>query len=448
MKNLYKFFGMLLLITACSEDLDQFPPNLAESSTLTSFANVLNAAYFYQHASVTPMAVMGDFRSDNMLMDEEPYPEFDRFTSGLTVHEDQFFAPFYRGLYKSILSANNVIENSENATEVGEAKFLRALSYFKLVLVFGDVPVNLSATPSTTDNSILERQPVDNIYNDVIIPDLTDAINALDVTIVNGRASRYAAQGLLGKVYMHRGNFSSAETHLAAVVNGAAAAGITLQANFADVFGDANDLNSEIIFATQISSTISDEYGFTEFVDWYGGADTKSSFPLDPDLIAAFNASSAAAGATDARGALTILETATDQGIGVKYPQNADVDWIELRLADVLLLYAEALNENADSQAARENAFNQLDALRVRAGLPVLDETDVAYDTQAEARAAIALERRVELALEGHRWFDLVRTGTVDAEMGQTIDPDYHVFPIPNSEVLASDGVITQNDGY
>ena len=71
--------------------------------------------------------------------------------------EDQFFGPFYTALYKSILSANNVIENSKDPTEVGEAKFLRGLSYFKLVRVFGDVTVNLSATPSTTDESILAR---------------------------------------------------------------------------------------------------------------------------------------------------------------------------------------------------------------------------------------------------------------------------------------------------
>ena len=55
---------------------------------------------------------------------------------------------------------------------------------------------------------------------------------------------------------------------------------------------------------------------------------------------------------------------------------------------------------------------------------------------------------RLELALEGHRWFDLVRTGTVDAAMGETINPQYHIFPLPQSEVLASDRVITQNPGY
>ena len=252
MKNIYIALVSLLLVTACENDLDQFPPNIASSGSLTDYAGVLNAAYYYQHGSVTPMAVMGDFRADNALMLEAPYTDFDEFNANLTSMEDQFFGPFYTAMYKSILSANNVIENSEDATEVAEAKFLRGLSYFKLVRVFGDVPVNLSATPDASDDSILERQAAADVYANVIIPDLEDAIAGLDAEIVNGRASKYAAQGILGKALVQMGDFGKAESHLAAVVNGAEAAGISLQANFEDIFGVDNDLNSEIIAAHQI----------------------------------------------------------------------------------------------------------------------------------------------------------------------------------------------------
>ena len=437
MKKLYIILGSLLFITACNNDLEQFPPNIESSDTLEDYDGVLNAAYFYQHGSATPMAVMGDFRADNALMIEPPYTEFDEYGPNLTAMEDQFFGPFYTALYKSILSANNVIENSSDATEVGEAKFLRALAYFKLVRVFGDVTVNLSASPSTTDASILERQPTADVYNSVIIPDLEDAIAVLGTEIVDGRASKYAAQGLLGKVYVQMGNFGSAESHLAAVVNGVDAVGISLQANFEDIFGEANDLNSEIIFATQISGSINDEYGFSEFWSWSGGLDTKSLEPLDPSLVAAFDASPG-----DLRAAVTI-DTATMAS--PKFPQTGgpEHDWIELRLADVILLYAEALNENGSSA---ETVLDLLDPIRTRAGLEPLDHT--ALNTQALVRQAIQDERRLELAFEGQRWFDLVRTGTVDAEMGETIDSRYYLFPIPVSEVLASFGVIKQNDGY
>ena len=442
MKSIYSSMLVLLLFAVSScEKLDQKPENLLSSDSVTDFDAILNAAYYYQLSSVTPMAVMGDFRADNAYMEEAPYTDFDEFTPNLISMETQFFRPFYSGLYKSILSANNVIDRSEDLTEIAEARFLRALSYFKLVQAFGDVPINLESQPNPSIGIDLSRQPVMKVYNEVIIPDLIAAINDLDPQITDGRASKYAAQGILGKVYMHMGDFTNAQIHLEAVVNGAAGAGIALQSDFGDIFGEANDLNPEIIFATQKSGSIEDEYLDSDFWSWYGGLDTKSLTPIDPaggpDIVAAFDASPG-----DLRRAVSI-DTSTMAS--PKYPQTGgpDHDWIELRLADVILLYAEALNENG---AAPSTALGQLDALRTRAGLAPLDPAML--NTQALVRDAIYKERRLEMAFEGQRWFDLVRTGTVDAEMGQTINSDYYLFPIPTSEILASFDEITQNPGY
>ena len=445
MKYINILLGSLLIMTACSTDLDQSPPNFASADSLTDFGGVLNAAYYYQLGSVTPLAVMAEFRSDNAKMFEAPYTEFDTFTSNLTTMEDQFFGPLYTAMYKSILSANNVIENSSNATEVAEAKFLRALSYFKLVRSFGAVTINVSAAPSLTDTSILQRQSADLVYDSIIIPDLNDAIAGLSSTIVDGRASKYAAQGLLGKVYATRGDYNNAATNLGAVVNGAAGAGISLKSNFSEIFGAANESgNSEIIYATRISGSIVDEYSFgSDFWNWFVGDDSKSDLPVDPDLVAAFDASDANGGGTDLRRAVTLSE---DGLKAVKFPKDGGLgsehDWIELRLADVILLYAEALNETGSSAST---VLALLDPIRTRAGLTSLVGT---VSSQADVKQAIADERRLEMAFEGQRWFDLVRTGTVNAEMGQSVDSNYHVFPIPVSEVLATGGVITQNDGY
>ena len=155
--------------------------------------------------------------------------------------------------------------------------------------------------------------------------------------------------------------------------------------------------------------------------------------PLDASLIAAFDASPG-----DLRRAVTIDEVVM---ASPKFPQTGgpDHDWIELRLADVILLYAETLNELGDTPAA----LVELNKIRSRAGLPNSTAT-----TQATVRTAIADDRRLELAFEGQRWFDLVRTGTADAELGETINSNFLLAPIPISEVLASGGVITQNDGY
>jgi len=433
----------VLLITSCENDLDQTPPNLVAANAITDYSQVLNAAYYYLTGAATPLAVMGDFRSDNMLMMEEPYPSFDRFNTDILEMDGLFFRPMYSNMYKAILSANNVIQNSNDPDEVGEAQFLRAFSYFKLVKVFGDVTVNLEPSPAVDDPSILPRQSAATVYNEVIIPDLQDAIMSLDNSgLATGRASQIAARALLGKVYMYIGDYQNAEVELATVINNAATAGVVLEADFANVVTDAS---SEVLFATQFSTSFVDAYTAlaTEFPAWFSGQDSKSDFPLDPDLAAAFDASSAAGGGTDLRKALTIDEEAR---IGVKYTGGLEQDFIELRLSDVLLLYAEAVNENADTDATREAALDVLDPIRVRAGLNVLDHT--VLNTQELVRQAIYDERRLELALEGERWFDLVRTGTVDAEMEQTIDPNYYLFPIPPSEVLATDGVITQNPGY
>ena len=440
MRKIYILLAALFIATACDSDLDQAPPNLASADSLTDFSGVLNAAYYYQLGSVTPLAVMGEFRSDNAVMDEAPYTEFDVFTANLTTMEDQFFGPLYTAMYKSILSANNVIENSTDATEIAEAKFLRALSYYKLVKSFGAVTVNLEASPSLTDTSILARVPAMDVYNNVVIPDLNDAISALSTTITNGRASKFAAQALLGKVYAAMGNYASAASNLGAVVNGASGAGISLEANFSDIFGFANEGNSEIIYATQVSSSIVDEYGFgSDFWNWFVGDDSKADFPVDSDLVAAFDASDAT-GATDLRRAVTLDAAGTT---AIKFPKDGgnggEHDWIEIRLGDVILLYAEALNENGDTAGA----LTQLNKIRNRAGLANSTAT-----SQADVRTAILNERRLELAFEGHRWDDLVRTNTVDAEMGTTVNSNYYLFPIPISEILATGGVITQNAGY
>jgi hypothetical protein len=443
MKYIYIALVAMLLMTACDNDLDQSPSLELEASNLEDYGPVLNAAYYYQTGDAMPQLVLGDFRADNMLMLENPFTSIDTYNADLGGGDmtGAFFLPLYSNLYKAILSANNVIDFSSDPTEVAEARFLRGLSYFKLVMVFGDVTVNLDPLPDPTDLSVLPRQRAADVYNNVIIPDFQAAISGLNNSgLATGRASKIAAQAFLGKVYMYRGDFSLAQTQLEAVVNGAAAAGISLENDFANV---VTDISSEIIFATQISSSVPNADGTTSastFVGWFAGNDTKSLTPLDPSLTAAFDASSAAGGGTDLRKELTINAAA---GKGVKYTGgNSDQDFIEMRLSDVILMYAEALNENGSAAAT---VLPLLDPIRTRAGLNSLTGT---VSTQADVRQVIADERRVELALEGHRWFDLVRTGTVDAAMGETISSNYYVFPIPNSEILASGGIITQNPGY
>lgn len=449
-KKILMLMVSMLFITACSIDLDQVPPNLADVDSLTEYEPVLFAAYGYHFDAVAAMAIFGDFRSDNALFDETPYTDFDVFgnnnlTSSMST---DFFGPFYTACYKSILSANGVINGSSDAGLVGEAKFIRALTYFKLVQVFGDVSVNLIGNPTVEQiaDFDLTRQPKNDVYNNIIIPDLQaakGALNASNAANANGRATSNAAQALLGKVYATMGNYSQAETELGAVISGAAGSGIKLELDYANIFGSDNDLNSEILFATQISSAVEiSTTGGELFTVWYAGNNSKADddAPMDQDLIDAFTASTG-----DLRTALTL----GSNNISVKYfsGSTSDADWIELRLTDVVMLYAEAMNENGSSA---EDVLEILDPIRTRAGLAPLDSSTI--NNKDLVRQAILDERRLEFACEGQRWFDLVRfdaakPGILSAEMGQTIDSKYHIFPIPNTEVTSFDEIV-QNDGY
>jgi len=443
MKNIFILMVAMLFITACSTDLEQVPPNLGDASAITDYTPVLFAAYSYQNQAAAPMAIFGDFRSDNCLFDEE-FTDFDKFTAPsplAATSSSAFFSPFYVALYNSILSANNVILNSTDATLVAEARFIRGLSYFKLVQVFGDVSVNLiNPTVEEIAAADVTRQPKNDVYNNVIIPDLEaarDGLAASTAAAANGRATKYAAQGLLGKVLATMGNYPAAEIELGAVVSGTGAASIISSMPFADVF--SSDLNDAILFATQMEASVT--YSNEKFTNWYAGQNTKADEggPVSPDLVNAF-----AADPMDVRGALTVDDNAGNP-ISVKYSTlgSTEQDWIELRLADVVLLYAEALNENSKTT----EAITELNRIRTRAGLG-----GTTASSQGDVRQAILDERRLELALEGHRWFDLVRAeaaeaGIMNAEMGETISSNYYIFPIPNGEVTSFDDIV-QNAGY
>ena len=130
---------------------------------------------------------------------------------------------------------------------------------------------------------------------------------------------------------------------------------------------------------------------------------------------------------------------------------DSDNNWIVLRYADVLLMYAEALNELGF--AANGEAFLYLNQVRIRAGLASKtsnnSDPSLQVASQAAFRLAIEQERRVELAFEGHRWFDLVRTNRALAVLASLGMKAHHVLlPVPNSQIEINPGVVTQNPGY
>jgi hypothetical protein len=343
---------------------------------------------------------------------------------------------------------------------VGQAKFLRALMYFNLVRFFGDVPLVLTEIKSQAEALDLVRTPAADVYAQ-IEKDLADAETALPASYTGanvGRATSGAAKALLGKVYLQEKKWALAEAKLAEVV---ALTQYQLLPDVNNVFGVGKDNNAEIIFACQYFSSGNGEgnsfaYNFAPVnanVTTVAGASTNlgtkdlnDTFEAGDLRKAAFLTAFGTGNATDYYAKKFVYN--------VLAANEGDNDWPVLRLADVVLMYAEALNNNGKTALA----IPQINRVRTRAGLAAKALTLTTADTQL----AIEQERRVELCFEGHRWHDLIRWGKATSTMAAfktkyaTLDPansnlapsiNKELFPIPQVEVLLN-SKLTQNPGY
>jgi len=417
----YGALVFLLLLSSCTKELNQQP---ITSKSLTNFLKTeteveeyINSVYGIlqlngQYGLYLPVA--GEIPSDNTF-DEVPandggiYGQLDQFT---TVASNTMLSEIWKTSYQGIQGANivlNRIENISYATAAvkqnrkGEMHFIRALIYFNLVRIFGDVPLVTKETTDPNEFFGQGRTPREQVYNQ-IIADLSTAVQELPVsTTVQGKAVKTAAQALLGKVYLTLGKFEESRTALAAVV---ASGAHQLLGNPADIFSLTNENNNEIIFAVQFASGINgNTEGSAAFQNFspsgtVSGAKghnlpTKSFYQI---YTAADRRKTAYVGATAAGVPFT-----TKLKASATTPADGGSNFVVLRYADVLLMLAEAENELGRPGSAK----TYLNQVRRRAGLG-----DAVQESQSDVRAAIDLERRLELIGEGQRWFDLLRTGT------------------------------------
>lgn len=382
------------------------------------------------------------------------------------------FLDSWRNYYGMIFRVNTILEKILDVDPtivlkkdryIAEAKFLRAFAYFDLVRIFGDVPL---VTKVITDEEALKtpREKVEKIYDEVIIKDLVDAGKDLPLNYGSpdiGRPTKGAAAALLGRVYLTKKDFVNAESKLKEVT----AMGYALLPNYNDLFDYTKDEHhSEYIFDIEYQSGMQQGSPFTndffpsdpaaeEFYGVFHGAGD-SNTPSD-SLFNIFEPGdlrknvTAARGFTDNNGNYVPLVGAVGaKSFTKKFITPIDlggdskVNWKVIRYADVLLMLAEAMNENNKTS----EALTYLNMVRSRAGL-----TGYSNLTQDEARKKIYLERRLELSLEGQRWFDLVRTGLAYETLKSLgMKPYMVLFPIPLDEVrVVNDPTIfTQNPGW
>jgi hypothetical protein len=355
---------------------------------------------------------------------------------------------------------------------VAEAKFLRAWSYFILVKTFGDVPL-LTHTLSFT-NYCQTRTPKAQVWSK-IETDLAEAASALPVKSNYapadiGRATKGAAQAMLVKAYMYQNKFAAAKILTDEII---ASKQYSLEPNYADNFTLAHENGIESVFELQYSTdsthTWSAENTGQVITDFQGSRDGAYSAGWGFDcptqnLVDEFEAG-------DPRKNATIIAIGDTLGKGTpaqeivsrkyagyrataynskkyvreyqkQYPPMAScpANWRAIRYSEVLLFDAEASNEIDNTT----DALKYLNMVRSRAGLPSVTTTN-----KDSLRNAIYHERRVELALEGHRFWDVVRQGRGAAVFGAMgFKAGIHeVFAVPQSEIDSCSG-LTQNAGY
>jgi hypothetical protein len=414
-----------------------------------------NSAFPYQYLFGVP--------ADDVLKGSNPgdasfINAYDQF---LYTASDDGVKGYWAGQWQAVARCNQVISKvpaieMNTALKdrlIAEAKFLRAYFYFNLVRLYGGVPI----FDGLQENYNIPRNSVDEVY-DFIISDLTAASAVLPQTYGasdRGRATKGAALGILSKVYLYKKDWQKAYDTSNQVI----AMGYSLDTDFNHLFRVAGEFGPESVF--EVDCACSGQYGGSQYAQVQGAKDQFGwgFFTPSPALENAFEPG-------DIRKELTILRNGetTPEGDVINanptsvntYSQKAYVPQSQqntacdqgsvqnirvLRFAEVLLINAEAANELGNTATAILN----LNKVRLRAQLGGTTAT-----TQAALRTAIWHERRVELAMEGDRFVDLVRTGqaaTVLGPYGFTPGKN-ELFPIPFVEINQSNGVLTQNPGY
>ena len=417
--------------------------------------------------------VNGDAQSDNAYAGGDDPDNFQLRGYDIDPNNDNVSRD-WRYLYAMIGKANRVYNNADAVTDAalttqrrneikGESAFIRAYCYFQMVQLWGEVPLVVQEVVSINPGNIEEIYPllfparatVPEIYTQ-IVADLEYALANVRTTAPNKEfATKGAANALLAKVYatMEPHDWNKVNTYCDAVIAG----GYSLVAEYSDLWAMNNNANENTTESILEINCINWDAGGNWGVYMFDGTDWKKFNTPTNDLVEAYEAEgddirlNANVKFADVTGVWTDQYWPLNNYpfIGKYQDFSGAQNFILIRLADIMLLKAEALNElNQVSEAAE-----LVNEIRARVDL---DPTEA--DTQAEMRLAIEHERRLELAFEGHRWYDLKRTGrAIDVinalkngsgvSLGYNLTPEKMFWPIPQQELDKNDK-LEQNSGY
>lgn len=450
-----------LLMTSCGDSFFDLEPASSVTidkvyKTASDYNVAVIGCYAKLQSQVNFYTECCEYRSDNLSLGaptagtQDRY-DIDHFTekpsNGIL---SSYWANFNNNVYRCNLLLDqidgaNFAENLKKQYK-GEAMFIRALNYFNMYRIWGGVPATKHVV-SAAEALKVARYSDEQMF-DLIAGDLKEIVdnNYLPETYSSadmGRATSGAAKALLGKVYLTFHKWTEAKDILSQLIGK-----YQLVSPIAQVFNVDNKNNNEIIFAVHFNKEIEGE-GHSY---WHNLTNASDDTNQTSSLLNTFPTGDAR------KDLITYVQVEKNVRLMNKFydtksPTFKTVgnDQILLRYADVLLMYAEALNEIQYDASEGSLALKYLNAVRQRAGISNL--TAKQLPTQEKFRKGILVERQREFPYEGQRWFDLVRMGfakSVMAENGVEIKDYQLLFPIPQQEIekVGDKSILWQNPGY
>ncbi len=488
------FFSVIILLIGCTDFLKTDPQGqLIEASFPVSSSDALLAAnavyaavrdWYYNSGGYPILDIMSDdaYKGSNKNDQLATVGAYDNFTFNTTGDGlDRWWATLYQGIKwanvvterVSVIPMDTILRNRY----VGEARFLRGLFYFDLVRAWGGVPLVTTTNPPLH----LGKATTQDIYN-LIISDLQYAETHLTkrselISTDRGRATSGAADALLARVYLFQNDFVNAEKYSMKVIQSNE---YSLEPRFIDATGVNGNNGVESIFEVGALGVEDYNGGGAQYANTQGvrgspnrgwgfnrpSIELRKSFePGDPrlkgtiiDLGDVLDGVFIKGDPDPANDPVAILnqngDTINIQCYNRKVwtPGNdTPTQWSHhrrlIRYADVLLMAAEAMNENGK----QTDALNYLNQVRKRArGGNISVLPDITVTDKSLLRDKIFLERRHELAMEGERFWDLIRTGRATAILGPLgfVPGKHELLPIHQSEIDISQGSLTQNPNY
>lgn len=444
-------------LVSCSEKFfEEYPSNTVTEGNFYQTEDDFNQGVYACYAKLkTQMAFHLTelaYRTEECILESMAVSTQDRYDIDHFAENSSngILSDIWNAWYNGIYRCNDVLDHAVGKDFAklpqykAEALFIRSWYYFNLWRCFGGVPVvKTVATPA--EAKLVPRCSESEMY-EMLMEDLTYAAANLPEarSAEKARVTKIAAQALLGKVYLTFGKYAEAESVLTEAMSDA---NFGLMPTTADAFNVANKMNKEIIFALYYNKSNDNGHGY-----WYSSntaveADRRNPTPEFKAIFAEKDNRLALINTYRTVSSSVYPMAKWDDEYDATYTTQVGNDFPHLRYADVVLMRAEALAQ----QDKVGDAVPYLNMTRTRAGLAEAKASDFA-SKDAFIRE-LADERGREFALEGQRWFDLVRLGLAVEHfrsLGNTIEEHNLLFPIPNDqiEIVNNTDILWQNPGF